>query len=134
MYGYVSSIIDNWTFVCSINSSAYTAFTTNGTMSATTLVGLTYAQVLSVGDVNSGGQIYGINGSTLLYPPPFFPTSTNRVASINGPAVRGAFVNNTSQGFIIGNGTPQEQAGTGTIVTSGSIILWHAYLHDFASP
>lgn len=134
IYGYVSSITDNWTFVCTINSTNYTAFTTNGTMTASTLVGLTYAQTLAVGDVNTGGQIFGINGTTILYPPPFYPTSTNRVPTINGPAIRGAFVNNTSQGFIIGNGTPQEQAGTGTIVTSGAEILWHAYLHDFANP
>jgi hypothetical protein len=134
IYGYVSSVTDNWTFVCTINSTAFTAYTNNFTMTAATLSGLTYPQTLSVGDVNTGGQIYGLNGTTILYPPPFYPTSTNRVPSINGPAIRGAFTNNTSQGFIIGNGTPQEQAGTGTIVTSGAEVLWHAYLHDFASP
>jgi len=34
IYGYVTSITDNWTFVCSINSSGYTAFTTNIAVSA----------------------------------------------------------------------------------------------------
>lgn len=133
VYAYVTSITDNWTFVCTTNSSAYTAYTSNFTMTASTLAGLSYPQVLAVGDVNTGGNISGIT-PTLLYPPPQFPTSTNRVGTINGPAIRGAFVNNSSQGFIIGNGTPQEQAGTGTIVTSGSEILWHAYLHDYANP
>ncbi len=132
IYGYVVSITDNWTFVVNINSTAFTAFTTNATMTSSTLPGLTYAQVLAVGDVNTGGNV--ISAGSQLYPSPLFPTSTNRVSTINGPEIRGAFVNNTSQGFIIGNGTPQEQAGTGTIVTSGSIILWHAYLHDYASP
>lgn len=138
VYGYVVSVTDNWTFVVNINSSAYTAYTNNITVA--NVVGLSYPQVLSVGDVNNGGlSIYtsGVSGFTTnspLYPPPNFPTSTNRVPTINGPAVKGAFVNNTAQGFIIGNGTPQQQAGTGTIVTASSIILWHAYLHDYASP
>jgi hypothetical protein len=133
VYGYVTSVTDNWTFVCSINSTSFTAFTDNFTMTSSTLPGLTYPQVLAVGDVNSGGNISGFS-TTQPYPPPQFPTSTNRVPTINGPAIRGAFVNNTSQGFIIGNGTPQQQAGTGTIVTSGSIILWRAYLSDYANP
>lgn len=129
-YGYVTSITDNWTFVCNINSSSYTAFNANQTVSGT--VGRSFPQVLAVGDVNTGGQ--SISSTSVLYPPPQFPTSSSRVSTINGPAIKGAFVNNTRQGFVIGNGTPQQQAGTGTIVTSGSVILWHAYLHDYASP
>jgi len=133
IYAYVTSVTDNWTFVCTTNSLSFTAFTLNFSMTSGTLSGLTYPQVLAVGDVNTGGIINGLT-ATNQYPSPQFPTSTNRVPSINGPAIRGAFVNNTTQGFIIGNGTPQEQGGSGTIVTSGSIILWHAYLHDYASP
>ena len=132
IYGYVVSVTDNWTFVCSINSTGYTAFTDNFAMTSSTLPGLTYAQVVAVGDVNTGGESIVSGGP--LYQPPLFPTFTNRVSSINGPAVRGAFVNNTSQGFIIGNGTPQQQGGTGTIVTSGSQIMWRAYFDDFANP
>ena len=132
IYGYVVSITDNWTFVVNINSSAFTAFTDNFLMTPATLAGLTYMQVVGVGDVNTGGE--SISPGSPLYPSPMFPTSTNRVSTINGPAIRGAFVNNTSQGFIIGNGTPQQQAGTGTIVTSGSEILWRAFLHDYARP
>jgi hypothetical protein len=134
VYGYVTSITDNWTFVCNINSSAFTAFTTNFTMTASTLVGLTYAQVLSVGDVNTGGNaITTTTPAGILYPSPLYPTSTNRVATINGPAIRGAFVNNTSQGFIIGPGTAAVDT-TSTIMANTNIVLWHAYLHDFANP
>ena len=133
IYGYVTSITDNWTFTCNINSSSFSAFTTNFTMTAVTLNGLTYPQVLSIGDVNSGGA--GPTSASSLYPAPLFPTSTNRVATINGPAIRGAFVNNTSQGFIIGAGIPQIVTGnSATIVTTSSEIMWRAYLSDFANP
>lgn len=130
IYAYVTSVTDNWTFVCTTNSTGYTAFNTNP---STVASNFTMPQVLAIGDVNTGGIINNLS-ATNLYPAPQFPTSTNRVATINGPAIRGAFVNNTSQGFIIGNGTPQQQGGTGTIVTSGAEILWHAYQHDFANP
>lgn len=131
IYGYVTSITDNWTFVCNINSSSFTAFTDNGTMTSTTLLGLSYAQVLSVGDVNTGGNL--ITATSSLYPPPQFPTSTNRVGTINGPAIRGAFVNNTAQGFTIGAGKAATN-GTATIMSTSDVIVWHAYLHDINSP
>lgn len=131
IYGYVTSVTDNWTFVCNINSTNFTAYNTNQSLTAVSTG--QFPQVLSVGDVNTGGLINGLS-STNLYPSPQFPTFSNRVPTINGPAIRGAFVNNTSQGFAIGNGTPQEQGGSGTIVTSGSIIMWRAYLSDLASP
>jgi hypothetical protein len=143
IYGYVTSVTDNWTFVCNINSSSFTAFTNNFTMASngSTLVGLTFAQVVAVGDVNTGGLgIYtsGANGflsNSPLYPSPNFPTSTNRVPTINGPAVKGAFVNNTSQGFTIGSGLGAViTASTGTIVANTNIIYWQAKLHDFANP
>jgi len=134
IYGYVLSVTDNWTFVCSINTSAYTAFTTNATMTATTLVGLSYSQVLAVGDVNTGGIINGLSASN-LYPSPQFPTSTNRVSTITGPAVRGAFVNNTSQGFVIGNGDANiDTSAAVTIIANGNIVYWRASLSDYANP
>jgi len=55
-----------------------------------------------VGDVNTGGNL--ISAGSPLYPSPSFPTSSGGVSTINGPAIRGAFVNNTAQGFIIGAG------------------------------
>jgi len=130
IYGYVTSVTDNWTFVCNINSSSYTAFNPNQPIA--NVAGLTFPQVLAVGDVNTGGNLIS-STTTVLYPPPQFPTSTNRVATINGPAIRGAFVNNTSQGFLIGPGVAAVD-GTATIMTTSDQIYWHAYLHDYASP
>lgn len=127
IYGYVQSITDNWTFVVNINSSAFTAFTTNVAVSS---LPVTLPQVLSAGDVNTGGNAFS---GGVLYPPPQFPTSSSRVSTINGPAIRGSFVNNTSQGFTIGAGLAATD-GTATLIANGNIILWHAYLHDFANP
>lgn len=128
IYGYVVSITDNWTFVVNINSSAFTAFNTNP---ATVPTNQTYPQVLSVGDVNTGGNL--ITATSPLYPPPSFPTSTNRVPTINGAAIRGAFVNNTSQGFFIGGGTGNVDTSV-TLIASTNIVYWRAYLSDYANP
>ena len=128
IYGYVTSITDNWTFVCSINSTNYTAFTT--AVAVSSVPGLTFPQVIAVGDVNTGGV--SISAGSALYPPPNFPTSSNMVNTINGPAIKGAFVNNTSQGFIIGSGvgatTSADLGGA-----SGDVIYWRAFLHDIQS-
>lgn len=130
IYGYVVSITDNWTFVVNINSSSYTAFTT--AIAVASVPGLTFPQVLAVGDVNTGGNI--ITSTSSLYPPPRFPTSSNRVDTINGPAIRGAFVNNTSQGFIIGAGASHTDTSSWVGGSNGDVIEWRAYLHDFSSP
>lgn len=131
IYGYVVSITDNWTFVCSINSSSFTAYTANQPVSS--VPGLSFPQVLAVGDVNTGGNI--ITSGSPLYPPPQFPTSTNRISTINGPAIRGAFVNNTSQGFVIGSGVANvDTSAAVTMIASTNIVYWHAYLHDLGSP
>ena len=130
IYGYVVSITDNWTFVCSINSSAYTAFTTN--IAVASVPGLTFPQVVAVGDVNTGANI--ISAGSPLYPSPLFPSSTNRVPTINGPAIRGAFVNNTSQGFIIGNAASRTDTASWVGGSNGDVMEWRAYLHDYSSP
>jgi hypothetical protein len=123
IYGYVISVTNSTTVVVNINSSAFTAFNSNPTFAATP--GLTPPQILAVGDVNTGGlPIY--LGSP-LYPSPL----VNGVPTINGPAIQGAFVNNTSAGFIIGN------TAVSTAVLAGSVgdtIFWRAYLSDFAAP
>lgn len=132
IYGYVVSVTDNWTFVCSINSSAFTAFTTS--ISPTAVSGLTFPQVVAVGDVNTGGN--AIFAGSSLYPAPRFPTSTNRVSTINGPAIRGAFVNNTSQGFFIGSGLADAPIGAtplGGIMANNDLIVWRAFLHDYST-
>lgn len=134
LYGYVISITDNWTFVCSINSTGYTAYNTNQPVSS--VPGLTVPQVLAVGDVNTGGNI--ISSGSVLYPPPQFPTFTNRVSTINGPAIRGAFVNNSAQGFIIGTGNAVFQATPDTsshlVGANADVIYWAAYLDDMSMP
>jgi hypothetical protein len=129
-YAYVTAVASNRTFTCNVNSTAYTPFNPNQPLTPTnTVPGLTFPQVLAVGDVNTGGNI--LSPGSPLYPSPQFPTFSNRVATINGPAIRGAFVNNTSQGFVIGQGTAAVN-GTATIIANGNIVLWHAYLHDYS--
>jgi len=130
IYGYVVSVTDNWTFVVNINSSAFTAYTDN--IAVNLVPGLTFPQVLSVGDVNTGGNL--ITATSALYPPPSFPTSTNRIATINGPAIRGAFVNNSSQGFIIGNAASRLDAASWVGGSAGDVIEWRAYLHGMSIP
>ena len=133
IYGYVVSITDNWTFVVNINSTSYTAFASNP---STVPTNITPAQVLAVGDVNTGGEPIS-STTTVLYPSPLFPTSTNRVGTINGPAIRGAFVNNTSQGFIIGAGVTNVDGNASSAILTPSQanqIAWVAYLDDIQSP
>jgi hypothetical protein len=129
IYGYVVSITDNYTFVVNINSSAYTAFNNNPAVVPTNF---TLPQVVGVGDVNTGGL--SINSTSPLYPSPQFPISTNRVPTINGPAIKGAFVNNTSQGFIVGNFNSRTDTTSWVGGSNGDIIEWRAYLHDYSSP
>jgi hypothetical protein len=60
------------------------------------------------------------------------PISTTRVNTINGPAIQGAFVNNTSQGFVIGAGTAQGDASAVLIGAASDVIYWRAFLHDMS--
>lgn len=120
-YGYVTSVTNSTTFVCSINSSSYTAFTPNIAVSA--VPGLTPAQVLAVGDVNTGGVAYS---GGALYPSPV----VNGVSTINGPAISGAFVNNTRQGFSIGTGAGSNLASSVLVGANGNLIKWEAFLDD----
>lgn len=129
IYGYVISVTDNLTFVCNINSLGYTAYNTNQPVSI--VPGLSLPVVAAVGDVNTGGN--GIFAGSPLYPSPRFPTSTNRVSTINGPAIAGAFVNNTRQGFTIGAGLCAVDTSA-RIMAATDVIVWHAYLHDLAQP
>jgi hypothetical protein len=131
IYGYVTSVTSYNTFVVAINSSSFTAFNPNQTISGTP--GRTFPQVVAVGDVNTGGET--ITNGTLLYPPPFFePIGTTQISTINGPAIRGAFVNNTSQGFVIGAGTGVNSTSAVLVGAAGNIIEWRAFLHDYSNP
>lgn len=131
VYGYVISVTDYNTVVVNIDSSAYTAFNSNQTVAS--VPGLSYPQIVAVGDVNTGGV--AISSGSALYPAPqYSPIGTTLVSTINGPAIRGSYVNNTSQGFIVG-------IGAGTVLTSsvlvgaaGNVIIWEASLHDYSNP
>lgn len=124
IYGYVVAVTDYNTVVVNINSTSYTAFNSNQPFAS--FPGQQFAQIVAVGDINTGGV--QISAGSQLYPPPYtVPFGTTRVNTINGPAIQGAFFNNTSQGFIIG------PAGA-VAAQSGQTIYWRAYLHDMSVP
>lgn len=116
IYGFVTSVTNATTFVCNINSTGYTAFNTNQTI-ASVKAGLSFPQVVAVGDVNTGGLAY--SGGN-YYPSPL----VNAVSTINGPAINGAYVNNTSQGFSV---------GSTVAAISSQVWYYRAYLHDLSA-
>lgn len=132
IYYYVVAVTDYNTVILKVNSAGFTTFNSN--IPVADVPGLSFPQIVAVGDVNTGGEL--ITSTSPLYPPPHtLPIGTTSfVDTINGPAIRGAFVNNTSQGFVIG-------AGAGVTLTSAYIggtaedrIFWRAYLHDMSIP
>lgn len=131
IYGYVVSVTDYNTVVVNINSTAYTAFNSNQTVAD--VPGLSFPQIVAVGDVNTGGV--AISSGSALYPPPYsVPIGTTRVNTINGPAILGSYVNNTSQGFVIGAGTAQSDASAVLVGANSDVIYWRAFLHDMSIP
>lgn len=129
VYGYVVSVTDYNTVVVNIDSSAYTAFTSN--VSFAGAPGRSLPQIVAVGDVNTGGAI--ISSGSALYPSPqFTPIGTTDVSTINGPAIRGSYVNNTSQGFIIGIGAGTNLTTSVLVGAADNVIYWEAYLHDMS--
>jgi len=129
VYYFVSSVTNNTTFVCNAVSTGFTAFNTNQTVAS--VPGLSFPQVVAVGDVSTGGLAY--TGGN-LYPSPSFPTSTNRVTAINGPAIRGAFVNNTASGFTIGVGVGTNLTSSVLVGANADVIYWRAQFYDYSSP
>ena len=118
IYGYVQSVTNSTQFVVNINSSAYTAFNSNQVFA--NFPGERFPQVVAVGDVNTGGYPYA---GGALYPSPtvYNGYGTTAVSTINGPAIQGAYINATWQGFIIG----------ATIAGAASDQLYYrAYMHD----
>lgn len=127
IYGYVIAVTDYNTVIVNIDSSAYTAFTSNQTVAS--VPGLSYAQIVAVGDVNTGGV--QISAGSPLYPSPYYsPIGTTQVSTINGPAIQGAFVNNTSMGFIIGAGAGANLTSSVLVGAAGNIIYWRAMAYD----
>jgi hypothetical protein len=131
VYGYVIAVTDYNTVIVNIDSSAFTAFTSNPTVAS--VPGLSYPQIVAVGDVNTGGV--QISSGSVLYPPPYaVPIGTTRVNTINGPAIQGAYVNNTSQGFVVGIGAGTVLTTSVLVGTDGDLIIWEAFLHDYSNP
>lgn len=129
IYGYVVSVTDYNTVVVNLNSVGYTAFNSNQAFASFT--GEKWPQIVAVGDVNTGGV--QISAGSPLYPSPYSVSiGTTRVNTINGPAIQGAYVNNTSQGFIIGNGSLTGLASTVLVGAAENVIYWRAVLHDYS--
>jgi hypothetical protein len=125
VYAYVTALNDDFKFTCSLNTSNITTFNPNQLVSS--VPGLNYPQVVAVGDVNSGGTPF--NGGN-LYPSPVFPTFSLTSPTINGPAIFGAFVNNTRQGFIIGGGAAAADALSTLSGALNDQVFWEAYIPD----
>ena len=114
IYGFVTVVNSATQVTVNINSTGYTAFNSNIAVAA--VPGLTPAQIVAVGDVNTGGVAYS---GGVYYPSPV----VNGSPTINGPAISGAFVNATSQGFII---------GTGVCGSASDVLYYRAILHDIS--
>lgn len=104
VYGVVTVVNSATQVTVNINSSAFTAFNSNPTV-AQALAGLTWPQMLAVGDTNTGSA-----------------TNTYLPTTINGPAIGGAFQNNSRQGFLI---------GINASGTTSDVIYWRAYAVDY---
>lgn len=130
IYGYVIAVTDYNTVVLNINSTGYTAFTNNPTVAS--LAGISYPQIVAVGDVNSGGTAIS-SGSALFPPPQTRLIGTTLTNTIGGPSVTGSYVNNTSAGFIIGVGPGTNQTTSVLVGTSSDVIYWRALLHDVSA-
>lgn len=124
VYGYVISVTDYNTVIVNIDSSAFTAFNSNQTVAS--VPGLSFPQIVAVGDVNTGGV--QISSGSPLYPSPYIvPIGTTQVPTINGPAILGSYINNTSQGFIIGAGAGADLTSAFLVGANTNVMLWEAY-------
>ena len=131
IYFYVTAATQN-TFTVAGNLSAVTAYNSNFNGSAVIPTGAwTFAQVVAVGDVNSGGTAFS---GGALYPSPnvFNGSGTSAVPTINGPAILGSFINNTSQGFIIGAGAGRVLTTASLVGANTNVIYWRASIADYA--
>lgn len=131
IYGYVIAVTDYNTVVVNIDSTGYSAYNVNQAFAS--FPGEFWPQIVAVGDVNTGGTL--ITSGSQLYPPPYSsPIGTTSVNTINGPAIRGAYVNNTSQGFIIGAGAGTADSSSVLVGANTNVIYWEAKLHDISLP
>ncbi len=131
IYGYVVAVTDYNTVVVNINSSSYSAFNSNQAFAS--FVGEQFPQIVAVGDVNTGGV--QISSGSALYPPPYsMQIGTTQTNTINGPAIMGAYVNNTARGFVIGSGAGATDTSSVLVGANGNTIYWRAFLHDLVLP
>lgn len=128
-YFHVTAVNSNTQFTCT-QLSANVVGTFSTAVAVTAVPGLQLPQVVAVGDINSGGALY--SGGATFYPSPSFPTFSGGVSTINGPAIQGAFVNNTSQGFSIGLGTGTVNTSA-LLLTASSTYIWEALFYDLGS-
>ncbi len=117
---YVSAVGSSTTFTIANAPASLTAFVPNQPFSS--FRGLQFPQVFAVGDVNTGGALFA-GGN--LYPSPsvYEGGSVSQALTINGPAIQGAYINNTRQGFYIGSTAAP---------TASQVIYWEAELVDYA--
>ncbi len=135
IYGYVTAVsasLTTPTITVAIDATAFTAFNPNQPFA--NFRGETWPQVVPVGDINSGG--WPFTSTSGLYPSPnFWNGNSNSLSrSINGPAIQGAFCNNTAQGFIIGNAPSRTDTSSWIGGSDGDVIEWRAYYHDLSRP
>lgn len=114
---YITSITNANTFVVNVNSTGYGAFTYP--TSAQAALGITFPQVLAIGDQNSG--------STLVPPLPPQPSPVTYTNTVYPQAltIPGAYLANTRQGVIIGIGN-----GTQLMHQTGDVVRWRAIYPD----
>lgn len=122
VYGFVTAVGGSRLVTVNINSSSYTAFNSNQSVSS--VPGLDYAQILAVGDVNTG---FGANSSAPSYPSPttYSGYGLTATSTSGSPAILGAYINATFQGFIIGSAI----AGN-----ANDVLYYRAMLHDISNP
>ncbi len=114
---YVISITNANTFVVNVNSTGFGAFTYP--TSAQAALGITFPQVMAIGDSNSG----------FVMAPPFFPQPTgNTYTNTLYPkalTIPGAYLPNTRQGVLIGLGT-----ANAVMQATSDVIAWEAKFPD----
>lgn len=126
-YYYVASVPSATQFTFANAPVLSSAYVVNATFAS--FPGLDFAQCVAVGDVNSGGYPYS---GGALYPAPSLYTNLSAASTVNGPAIQGAYVNNTSQGFVIGAGAGRVLTTGSLVGASGNVIYWEALLHDYS--
>lgn len=116
IYGFVTVVNSSVQVTVNINSTGYTAFNPNQPFAS--VPGLKLPQMVAVGDANSGSLLSGYASPSV-----YNGTGTGAVSTINGPAIAGAYINATYQGFII---------GATVSGSSADVLYWRAYAHDIS--